>query len=110
MANEASPYLFRAATEADRPLLLRWRSLPHVVAWWDALEPDEDVLDDPAVTRWIVEHAGRPFAFAQDYSPHEWDDHPFAHLPPGARGIDQFIGEPDMLDQGHGSVRVQTRP
>jgi aminoglycoside 6'-N-acetyltransferase len=61
---------------------------------------------------WIVElvdsagHA-RPFAYAQDYSPHDWDDHPFAHLPPGSRGIDQFIGEPDMLAQGHGTAFVR---
>jgi aminoglycoside 6'-N-acetyltransferase len=60
---------------------------------------------------WIVElvdagHA-RPFAYAQDYSPHDWPDHPFAHLPPGSRGIDQYIGEPDMLNQGHGTAFVR---
>jgi hypothetical protein len=51
-----------------------------------------------------VEHEGRPFAYAQDYSPHDWADHPFAHLPPGSRGIDQYIGGPDMIGRGHGSA------
>jgi len=56
---------------------------------------------------WIVAYQGRPFAYAQDYSPHDWDAHPFAHLPPGSRGIDQYIGEPDLLDVGHGSAFVR---
>ena len=56
---------------------------------------------------WIVSHAGRPFAFAQDYDVHGWANHPFAHLSSGSRGIDQFIGEPDMVGRGHGSAFVR---
>jgi aminoglycoside 6'-N-acetyltransferase len=56
---------------------------------------------------WIVERAGRPFAFAQDYACHAWDPHPFSYLPPGARGVDLYIGEPDMLDRGHGSALLR---
>jgi aminoglycoside 6'-N-acetyltransferase len=56
---------------------------------------------------WIVAHDGRPFAYAQDYDVHGWTPHPFSHLPPGSRGIDQYIGEPDMLDSGHGSAFVR---
>ena len=104
-----SRYDFRPATEADIPLLRRWRSLPHVVEWWG--EPDvedaEETLADARVAMWIVAHDGRPFAYAQDYSPHDWTDHPFAHLPAGARGIDQYIGEPDMVGRGHGSAFVR---
>ena len=39
--------------------------------------------------------------------PHDWNPHPFAYLPTGARGIDQYIGEPDMLGRGHGSAFVR---
>ena len=53
---------------------------------------------------WIVEAEGRPFAYAQEYSVHAWPQHHFAHLPFGSRGIDAFIGEPDMIGAGHGSV------
>jgi aminoglycoside 6'-N-acetyltransferase len=56
---------------------------------------------------WVVEHRGRPFAYAQDYSPHDWRRHPFGHLPAGARGIDQYIGEPAMVGRGHGSAFVR---
>jgi aminoglycoside 6'-N-acetyltransferase len=109
-----SPYAFRPVARADLPLLRRWRAQPHVVEWWGPPdgEPAEETLDDPRVAMWIVTHAApgappRPFAYAQDYSPHDWPDHPFAHLPAGARGIDQYIGEPDMVGRGHGSAFVR---
>ena len=107
-------YAFRSVTHADLPLLRRWRARPHVIRWWGAadVEVSEETLADARVAMWIVEHAApggppRPFAYAQDYSPHDWPDHHFAHLPSGARGIDQYIGEPDMIDRGHGSAFVR---
>ena len=56
---------------------------------------------------WIVEHRGRAFAYAQDYSPHDWTQHHFSYLPLGSRGIDQYIGEPDLIGRGHGSAFVR---
>lgn len=108
------PYRFRPVAEADLPLLHAWRRKPHVMQWWGPpdVEDTAETLADPRVAMWIVEHlpengTARPFAYAQDYDPHDWEDHPFAHLPPGSRGIDQFIGEPDMLNQGHGTAFVR---
>jgi aminoglycoside 6'-N-acetyltransferase len=104
-----APYFFRPLTAADLPLVARWRAAPHVRRWWGEpdVEPEGDKLGDPRIAMWIVEHHGHPFAFAQDYDVHGWDRHPFAYLPPGARGIDQFIGEPDMVGVGHGSAFVR---
>jgi aminoglycoside 6'-N-acetyltransferase len=104
-----APYSFRPVGPADLPLLERWRAMPHVIEYWGPpdVEPAAESLPDPRIAMWIVEHRGRPLAYAQDYSPHDWDDHPFAHLPPGARGIDQYIGEPDMIGRGHGSLFVR---
>ena len=101
-------YRFRPVTKADVTLLRRWRARPHVVEWWGAPEDEdpEEVLAEPRVAMWIVEHEGRPFAYAQDYDPHGWPQHPFAHLPHGSRGIDQYIGEPDLLGCGHGRAFV----
>lgn len=52
---------------------------------------------------------GRPFAYMQDYNVHGWDDHHFAHLPEGARGIDQYIGDAEMLGVGHGTAFIRAR-
>lgn len=105
----ASAYLMRRATEADLPMLTRWRARPHVVEWWGSplVEPEGEKLAEPRIAMWIVEREGRPFAFAQDYDVHGWSPHPFSHLPAGSRGIDQYIGEPDMLGRGHGSAFVR---
>jgi len=109
--SKAARYHFRFASQADLPLLQRWRAMPDVLRWWGTW-PDAEAnyrsdLADPNIAMWIVEHEGRPFAYAQDYDPHAWDPHPFSHLPPGSRGIDQYIGEPGMLDKGHGTAFVR---
>jgi len=94
----------------DLALLIEWQSRSHVSEWWDADAPyDQNEINDPRVARWIVELNGRPFAFMQDYSVHGWEEHHFAQLPKGSRGIDQYIGELDMIGQGHGTAFIRTR-
>lgn len=103
-------YSFRRANVDDLALLRAWQLNPHVREWWDADEPYAEAdLVDPRVARWIVSFGRRPFAFMQDYAVHGWGDHHFAQLPKGTRGIDQFIGEPDMVGIGHGSAFIGTR-
>lgn len=103
-------YRFSKLTSKDLPALTAWQSNSHVRKWWDASEPyDEKDLADTRVSRWIVSYKERPFAFMQDYSVHGWEDHHFANLPEGTRGIDQFIGEPDMQGQGHGTAFISQR-
>ncbi len=108
--SEKSAYSFRKVTRDDLDLLNAWRSTPHVSAWWGTSEAGEPMdLADPRVARWIVSHRGRPFAFMQDYAVHGWAQHHFAHLPRGTRGIDQYIGEAEMIGLGHGSAFIASR-
>lgn len=106
-------YGFCPVCADDLGLLGEWRGRPHVIEWWGPPEIEDaaETLADSRVAMWIVSLLGdgspRPFAYAQDYAPHDWVGHPFAHLPPGSRGIDQYIGEPDMLEAGHGSAFVR---
>lgn len=91
-------------------MLMAWQARPHVRAWWDSDPPyDQQDLSDPRVSLWIVSTNGRPFAFMQDYTVHGWADHHFAGLPEGSRGIDQYIGDPDMVGIGHGSAFIGAR-
>jgi aminoglycoside 6'-N-acetyltransferase len=106
----AEPYRFTPVTMADLPLLEGWRQLPHVIQWWDD-EPlfEAEDLANPRVVMWRVDVQGQPFAYLQDYAIHGWPDHHFAHLPAGARGLDQFIGPPAMLGCGHGQALIAQR-
>jgi aminoglycoside 6'-N-acetyltransferase len=99
-------YAFRPMSAADLPLMRRWLKAPHVAEWWG--DPDQQFalvgedLDHPAMDQFVVTFDDRPFAYLQCYDPQAWPENGFGALPNGARGIDQFIGEPDMIDRGHG--------
>jgi aminoglycoside 6'-N-acetyltransferase len=106
----APDYLFRPMTPGDLPLVRRWLALPHVREWWG--EPDEQYslvsgdLDEPAMDQYIFSTAGNPFAYLQCYDLTAWNSG-FGPHPEGTRGIDLFIGEPDMIERGHGSALVR---
>lgn len=103
-------HAFRPATLDDLPMLRRWQAEPHVREWWSDDEPfDAADLADSRVCRWIVSHDRRPFAFRQDYDIHGWGAHPLDALPPGSRGIDQYVGDPAMTGQGHGPAFIARR-
>ncbi|MFO6465760.1 GNAT family N-acetyltransferase [Jannaschia sp. KMU-145] len=107
---QAPVYTFRPATMDDIDLLAGWRAAPHVREWWGADDPyGAAQLADPRVARWIVSVGTHPFAYMQDYAVHGWDDHHFAHLPEGSRGIDQYIGDPALLGVGHGKRFIAAR-
>jgi len=96
---------------ADLPMVRRWLEQPHVAQWWG--DPDEQFdlvsgdLRDPAMEQFIVATEDRPFAYLQCYDPTAWPDNGFGVQPRGTRGIDQFIGEPDMIDRGYGSALIR---
>jgi aminoglycoside 6'-N-acetyltransferase len=104
-------YEFKPMTADDLPLVKRWLAAPHVSEWWH--EPDEQFglitgdLSEPAMDQYIVVSDGRPFAYLQCYDIAAWNSG-FGEQPQGARGIDQFIGEIDMLGRGHGSAFIRS--
>ena len=97
---------FCAMSAADLPLVRRWLEAPEVARWWG--QPDEQYalvsgdLDHPDMDQFIVSTDGAPFAYIQCYALSAWNQG-FGPQPQGTRGIDQFIGEPDMIGRGHGS-------
>jgi aminoglycoside 6'-N-acetyltransferase len=102
-------YIFRSVTRQDLPLLRLWRRQAHVIRWWGEpeVEDPQEALADDRINCWIVAYRGKAFAYAQDYSPHEWSLHPFAYLPTGSRGVDQYIGLPEMIGLGHGPALLK---
>ena len=106
----APHYVFRPTTSSDLALVRHWLSLPHVREWWgDPVEQHtlvSDDLDEPAMDQFIFSIAGSPFAYLQCYDLTAWNSG-FGPQPPGTRGIDLFIGEPDMIERGHGSALLR---
>jgi aminoglycoside 6'-N-acetyltransferase len=102
----AERYAFRAMSRADLSLIRHWLTTPEVVRWWG--EPDQQFplvsgdLDHPDMDQFIVSLDGRAFAYIQTYALSAWNQG-FGKHPPQARGVDQFIGEADMIGRGHGS-------
>jgi aminoglycoside 6'-N-acetyltransferase len=102
----APDYLIRPMTPGDLALVRRWLETPEVMRRWG--QPDEqyalvsDDLDHPDMAQFIVAIDDHPFAYVQCYALGTWNEG-FGAQPPGTRGIDQFIGEPGMIGQGHGS-------
>jgi aminoglycoside 6'-N-acetyltransferase len=105
----------------DYERMVGWRNSPHVREWWDPDDPPLSLAaavdelrpytqpSDPTVAC-IIEVAGRPVGFIQFYS---WDgDQDYltetgVSVPEGSWGLDIFIGEPGLIEQGIGSRTVR---
>jgi aminoglycoside 6'-N-acetyltransferase len=103
-------YEFRPMTAGDLPLIKRWLMMPHVIEWWG--EPNEQFdlvsgdLTHPAMDQYIVATNDKELGYIQCYRMTEWNTG-FGPQPDGTRGIDQMIGEPDMIERGHGSAFIR---
>ena len=106
----SADYEFVPMTSVDLPLIRRWLETPHVSEWWhDPAEQFELVsgdLDHPDMAQFIVASDLRRFAYLQCYNLSDWNTG-FGPQPDGTRGLDQFIGEADMLGRGHGSAFIR---
>ena len=103
-------YPFRPMSAGDLPTIKRWLETPHVREWWhDPAEQFELVSGDlghPDMAQFIVAVEGREFAYLQCYNLSGWNCG-LGPQPDGTRGLDQFIGEADMVGRGHGSAFVR---
>ena len=106
----APDYVFRPMTLSDLPLIRHWLSLPHVREWWGDTQEQYTLvsgdLDEPAMDQYIFSTAGSPFAYLQCYDLTAWNSG-FGPHPAGTLGIDLLIGEPGMIERGHGSALVR---
>lgn len=108
-------YRFRPLVASDRRLFERWLAEPHIAGWWGDADTEWAEIErdweegNTGTDMRIVEHAGHPFAYVQDYEVHFYDMPHYAHLPKGARGMDAFLGDPAYLERGHGAGFLRDR-
>jgi aminoglycoside 6'-N-acetyltransferase len=106
----APDYVFHPLTAGNLPLIRHWLALPHVREWWG--DPEQQYalvrgdLDEPAMDQFIVATSEYPLGYLQCYDLTEWNTG-FGAQPPGTRGIDLFIGEPNLIARGHGSALIR---
>jgi aminoglycoside 6'-N-acetyltransferase len=106
----APGYVFRPLSVSDLPMVKRWLVTPEVVRWWG--DPGEQYalvsgdLDHPDMDQFIVSLGEHPFGYIQCYALSTWNQS-FGAQPPKTRGIDQFIGEAEMIGRGHGSAFIR---
>ncbi len=99
---------FRPLVQGDLPLVRHWLGQPHVTAWWGPADGElakiQAHLEQPdGVECHLFSLDARPAGYLQCYRPADWPEGPFGPQPPEVRGLDLFIGEPDLLDQGLGT-------
>lgn len=110
-------FTFQPIREQDLPLLREWLLRPHVAEWWGPAGSIDELRGDfvtharePDATRaYIVFHDAEPIGFIQSYvvmgSGDGWWEN---ETDPGARGTDQFLADPNRLDQGLGSAMIRS--
>jgi RimJ/RimL family protein N-acetyltransferase len=109
-------FVLRALAPADLPLLHAWLRRPHVARWWGApssmaeLEQEYGPVmrGEASMRAFIACWDARPAGFIQVYvamgaAEGWWED----ETDPGCRGIDQFLGEPELLGRGLGNAMVR---
>ena len=106
----APEYVFRPMSVGDLSLVQRWLETPEVVRWWGRADEQYALvssdLDHPDMDQFIVALGEQPFGYIQCYPLSTWNQS-FGIQPAATRGIDQFIGEPDMIGRGHGSSFIR---
>ena len=111
--------MFTPLREQDLELVRRWLLEPHVKRWWDdglnTPYPDAEIEDyreaiqgkDPTY-HYLAHVDGRPVGMFQHYR--IGDDPEYAEalaLDEDAVGVDLFIGELELIGQGHGPAMLR---
>jgi len=103
-------YAFHPMMAGHLPMIRRWLATAEVTRWWG--DPDEQHalvsadLAHPDMDQFIVALEDYAFGYIQCYALSAWNEG-FGPQPEATRGIDQFIGEPEMIGRGHGSAFIR---
>lgn len=107
----------RPATLADVPMLEAWDREPHVIACssdrpdievaFDGMDWPQELADSSDVTFYrIAEIDGRPIGVMQVCDPHREPTRYWGEIEPNLRAMDIWIGPPDALNRGYGTLMM----
>src|SRR5581483_6612023 len=106
---------FKKATQDDAPLIYSWFEHPHVKTWWplpenETLESFTTRIRSKDTFAYVVLCDNKPIGYIQYYIVDKATDKTGAwlpELPPTTVGTDQFIGDPDYLGKGYGTLFIK---
>lgn len=109
-------YIFKKLSASDIPQLLTWFDEPHVKRWWPVLSKDETIehflkrIRSQDTFGYMVYMNDIPLGYIQYYyidrtieKAGSW----LPNIPQNTVGIDQFIGDPHSIGQGHGTRLIK---
>ncbi len=110
----SNQFSFRHLQETDLDLLCHWLNQPHVREWWnDNLSSDEIKsvykarIGNDIVVPFIAYFDNQPIGFIQYYHANKVGDGWWPDEVAGTMGIDQFIGEPQLINRGIGTQMIR---
>jgi aminoglycoside 6'-N-acetyltransferase len=95
------------------PLLHSWFQMPHIVQWWPVPRKDEDFFNSflkrirSGTKPYLVLCNDLPIGYLQCYDVNLATNSWLPKLAGNMIGIDQFIGEPDYLGKGIGTLFIK---
>jgi RimJ/RimL family protein N-acetyltransferase len=115
--NAFSSFTFKKLTQNDWPLMLQWFKEPHVEKWWPTPEDNElmeyflEKIRSKNTFGFIVFLKDKPIGYIQYYYIDRSKITSGSLLPPledeKIVGIDQFIGNPEYLHKGYGTLFIK---
>ena len=107
-------FSFNPLQEADLSLLCDWLNEPHVKEWWDDNLTNDEIkskygtrIGDSVIVPFIAYLNKKPIGFIQYYQADKVGDGWWPDEVEGTIGIDQFIGEKDLLNRGIGTKMIR---
>jgi len=115
-SNQLQRVTFRPIARNDLGLIHQWILRPRVTEWWHSPSSIADFeehylpsINGTSTTKaFVAQRDQEPIGFIQSYvvmgSGGGWWEN---EQDPGARGVDQFLADPDQLNQGLGTAMVR---
>lgn len=106
-------FIFKPLQDNDLDLLSHWFKEPHVKEWWNDNLSDEAIrlkykkrIGDKIICPYIAYLNERPIGFIQSYQADKVGEGWWPDEVEGTLGIDQFIGEKELINRGIGTKMI----
>jgi aminoglycoside 6'-N-acetyltransferase len=105
---------FEPFQEKHFPQFVRWLAVPHVKQFWSEPEDEKELrekyshnLKNRGINAQVILLDGKEIGYIQSYEAYQIGGGWWTDAEPGTFGIDQFIGEADLVGKGLGPLIIQ---